>query len=145
MSAIRSALAAHGDSSDGTDAQLAAIGNDLCTVRQDGSSQATLIAATRHTEAKFDMTAAQFVKTAERDICPSEYPKPATILLRLSGSGIQNSAPFTVSSGTLTVHYSYDCSSFGSASKFVADLETGNQASLDSDDQSIANALGTEG
>jgi hypothetical protein len=69
----------------------------------------------------------------------------SSVLLRMSGSGIQNSAPFLVTSGTLTVRYSYDCSSSGGSGNFVADLETGNQSSLSSDDQSIANALGTGG
>jgi hypothetical protein len=74
-------------------------------------------------------------------------PRPAAsvVLVNLSGSGIKNSAPFTVSSGTLTVSYSYNCASFGGRGNFVADLLSGNQSSLNSDDQSIANALGSSG
>jgi hypothetical protein len=47
--------------------------------------------------------------------------------------------------GTLTVHYTFNCASQGRSGNFIADLETGNQASLNSDDQSIANALATHG
>ena len=91
------------------------------------------------------MTAGKLVRTAERDICPAQYPQPPVVLLRMSGNGIQNSAPFLVTSGTVTVTYTYDCSAFGGSGNFIADLETGNQASLSSDDQSIANALGAGG
>lgn len=74
-------------------------------------------------------------------------PKPAapTVLLSLSGSGIENSAPFLVTESQLTVTYSYDCAAFGGTGNFIADLLTGNQDSLGSDDQSIANALGAGG
>ncbi len=72
-------------------------------------------------------------------------PAAPVVLVNLSGSGIRNSAPFTVSSGTLTVSYSYNCASFGGRGNFVADLLSGNQSSLNSDDQSIANALGSSG
>jgi hypothetical protein len=41
--------------------------------------------------------------------------------------------------------YTYDCSSFGSAGNFIADMVNGNQSSLNSDDQNIANALGSGG
>jgi hypothetical protein len=39
----------------------------------------------------------------------------------------------------------FNCSSFGGSGNFAADLEYGNQASLNSDDQSIANALAPSG
>ncbi len=63
----------------------------------------------------------------------------------MSGSGIQNSAPVLVTQGHLTVKYSYDCSAFGGPGNFIADLLSGNQSSLNSDDQTIANALGSGG
>ena len=76
---------------------------------------------------------------------PKPTPKPAatpTVLLNLSGSGIENSAPFLVSKSQLTVTYTYDCSAYGDSGNFIADLEYGNQSSLNSDDQSIANTIG---
>lgn len=147
VTAIRSALAKGGYSSTGTDAQLASVGDQICKIRQDGGAQADVIGTIAATGpvAKFSMTAGQLVRAAERDICPAEYPQPPVVLLKMSGNGIENSAPFLVTSGTLTVTYSYDCSSFGGSGNFIADLESGNQASLDSDDQSIANALGSGG
>lgn len=74
-------------------------------------------------------------------------PVPAApkILLSLSGSGIENSPPFLVSQSQLTVYYTYDCSGQGGSGNFIADLLSGNQSSLGSDDQSIANALGAGG
>jgi hypothetical protein len=67
------------------------------------------------------------------------------VLIRFTGNGIESSAPFNVGSGPLTVHYSFNCASFGSAGNFAADLLYGNQSSLNSDDQPIANALATSG
>jgi hypothetical protein len=67
------------------------------------------------------------------------------LLLTFSGSGIRNSAPFNVGGGPLTVTYSFNCSSFGGSGNFQADLYYGNQASLNSDDLSIANALAVSG
>jgi hypothetical protein len=73
-------------------------------------------------------------------------PPPAPrVLLRIAGNGIENSAPFSVGSGALTVHYSFNCSSFGSAGNFQADLLYGDQSSLGSDDQPVANALAMSG
>jgi len=49
-----------------------------------------------------------------------------------------------VTSGNLTVRYSFDCSSQGTGN-FIGDIETGNQASLNSDDQPFANDLAASG
>ena len=145
VAAVRAALARSGASQSATDAQIAVVGDDLCKSRQAGASQATVINASSESYSKFSMTPGQLVRTAERDICPAELPTPPVVLLSMSGSGIQNSAPFTVNSGTLTVKYSYDCSGFGGSGNFIADIETGDQASLSSDNQTIANALGAGG
>jgi hypothetical protein len=67
------------------------------------------------------------------------------VLIRFAGSGIRNSAPFNVGSGPLTVTYHFDCSSQGQAGNFAADLQYGNQGSLNSDDQPIANDLALHG
>jgi hypothetical protein len=77
---------------------------------------------------------------------PSPVPPPSPkVLLRMSGNQDQNSAPFPVNSGTLTVHYSYDCSAYGTQGNFIADLITGDEGSASYDDQEIANALGESG
>jgi hypothetical protein len=67
------------------------------------------------------------------------------VLATMSGNGIQNSAPFLVSASPVTATYTYDCSGFGTAGNFIADMLSGNQSDLGSDDQSIANALGMSG
>lgn len=76
-------------------------------------------------------------------------PAPAAhtshVLIRFVGSGIKNSAPFNVGSGPLTVTYHFDCAAFGGSGNFAADLLYGNQSSLNSDDQSIANDLAASG
>lgn len=76
------------------------------------------------------------VTIAEQDLCPQYLPR---VLLKLSGSGIQNSAPFQVTTGALTVTYTYDCASFGMQGNFIADITDG------ADDESVANALGAGG
>jgi hypothetical protein len=55
------------------------------------------------------------------------------VALAVSGQG--SASPST---GTVTAHYSYNCGSYGQGN-FIADMTDG------SDDQSIANALGTGG
>jgi hypothetical protein len=77
---------------------------------------------------------------------PNSQPKPqGNVIIKFSGNGIRNSAPFVVNSSTVTAHYRYDCSAFGTAGNFAADMISGNPSSLSSDDQSIANALGMRG
>ena len=67
------------------------------------------------------------------------------VLAHLSGNGIANSVPFLVTASPVTATYTYDCSAAGGSGNFIADMETPNQSSLSSDDQSIANALGAGG
>lgn len=86
--------------------------------------------------------------TAPATTAPSakaSAPAAPKVLLSLSGSGIENSPPFLVTESQLTVRYTYDCSGQGGDGNFIADLLSGNQSSLGSDDQSIANALGIGG
>ena len=85
-------------------------------------------------------------RLAEKDLCRKYLPPPPApvVLLNMTGSNIQNSAPFTVNSGTLTVYYTYDCSSQGTGN-FIADLISGSPGSLSYDDQSIANELSSGG
>lgn len=67
------------------------------------------------------------------------------VLFTFSGSGIRNSASFTVNSPAVTARYSYDCSAFGGSGNFIADLVSGRPDSGNYDDQSIANELGSGG
>lgn len=77
---------------------------------------------------------------------PAAAAAPAShVLIRFAGSGIKNSAPFDVGSGPLTVTYRFNCAAFGQSGNFQADLLYGNQSSLNSDDQSIANDLAMSG
>jgi hypothetical protein len=145
VSVIRANLAAKGFSNTSTDAQFADVGARVCSARQSGAAQGVLVSQATATPDKFAMSAKKFVRTAEKYLCPQYLPKPPVVLLTLSGNGIENSRPVVVTQSTLQVRYSYDCSSFGSSGNFIADFETANQASLDSDDQPIANALGSGG
>jgi hypothetical protein len=76
---------------------------------------------------------------------PAAVAHTSHVLIRFVGSGIKNSAPFNVGNGPLTVTYHFDCAAFGGSGNFAADLLYGNQSSLNSDDQSIANDLAPSG
>jgi Protein of unknown function (DUF2510) len=90
-------------------------------------------------------------KTAERAAAASvsahaSASAPAQssgVLFTFSGSGIRNSAPFTVNSQVVTVRYSFDCSGAGGQGNFIADMVSGSPGSGNYDDQSIANQLGS--
>jgi hypothetical protein len=128
------------------DSTMAKLGTDTCNARKAGTSQAMLYAATNKQKALLGPDGGpKIVRLAEKDLCPQYLPVAPTVLFQLSGSGIENSSPFVVNSGTVTVHYTYNCASAGGTGNFIADLETGDQSSLNSDDQSIANALGADG
>ena len=142
---IRASLAAKGLSSNSTDAQFASAGARVCSARQDGAPQATLVSMWGSAPHKFAMSAKKFVGTAEKYLCPQFLPKPAAVILTLRGSGTESSRSVLVTQPALQVKYSYDCSSFGGPGSFVADFETANQNSLDFDDQSVANALSPGG
>jgi hypothetical protein len=69
-------------------------------------------------------------------------PPPALTVGKYSGSGDWNSPPFTVNGNPLTVTYSYSgniMSGETEGDNFAADVENG------SDDQSVANTIGTSG
>jgi hypothetical protein len=87
-------------------------------------------------------------RTAKRAAASASASAPAPssgVLFTFSGSGIRNSAPFTVNSSAVTARYSYDCSAFGGSGNFIADLVSGSPGSGNYDDQSIANELGSAG
>jgi hypothetical protein len=120
---------------------LAKVGQDTCNALTAGESVSGMRQALR----KGGMPPGQpatFINLAVKDICPNALPK---VLLNMTGSGIQNSAPFMVSGSQVTVTYSFNCASAGGSGNFIADLEYGNQSSPNSDDQSIANQLAPSG
>ena len=86
--------------------------------------------------------AAAHPKTALSKSAPAAAA--SAVLFSKSGNGIYNSAPFAVGSAA-TVSYSYNCAAFGTSGNFTGDLETPDQSSLNSDDQSFANAIGNSG
>jgi hypothetical protein len=63
----------------------------------------------------------------------------------MSGNGQGSSAPFLVTTSTVTAAYTYNCSASVGSGNFIADMVNGNPGSLNYDDQSIANALGKGG
>jgi hypothetical protein len=134
ISAYQASLAAKGQESTATGAQIASVGKSVCRTLSAGAAQSAVLAVDGGDKA--------LIRESEKYLCPAYLPK---VLIRLSGSGIENSRPFLVQSGTVTVRYSYDCASDGGSGNFIADLETGNQAAPGSDDQSIANALSAGG
>lgn len=85
VSAVRNALAAGGYSSSATDAQLAHVGTEICTLRAAGGSQADVTGVVSGAEAKFSMSAGKFVRTAERDMCPSQLPVVQTVEYIVTG------------------------------------------------------------
>jgi hypothetical protein len=129
-------MLAHGQELTSSDAQVAAVGHQVCTALGTGASQSSIISASKNAKRNLDMSGKKFVLLAEHDLCRKYLPK---VLIRFSGNSIQNSAPFNVPTGTVTVHYSY-CGCAGGSGNFIADLVDGQ-----GDDQSIANDLGAGG
>lgn len=104
-------------------------------------------AATHHAAAHPPATHAPAQNNNNNNAAPaSPSPAPTRTLLTLSGSGIQNSAPFNVGSAPLTVTYTFNCSAFGMQGNFVADIiSTASPTSGNYDDESVANQLSTGG
>jgi len=145
VSVIRASLAAKGRRSSSTDAQFASVGARVCSARQGGAAQATLVSMWASAPRRFAMSARKFVGTAEKHLCPQYLPRPPVVILTLRGNGEESSRSVRVTQPALQVKYRYDCSSFGGPGNFTADFETANQNSLDFDDQSIARALSPGG
>lgn len=130
---LRDYMSNKGVSNSASDATLADLGHQVCKIRRSGGGQSSVIGAMGNkSEADFSMGAGKFVRLAEKDLCHQELPQ----VLTYSGSSNWNSPPFNVSSGTVTVTYSY---SNNQDSNFIADMVAGDQG----DDQSIANDIGT--
>jgi hypothetical protein len=126
VAAYSAALSAQGEQLTATPAKAASVGEQVCAIRKGGTTQSAVLSGVKDDP---------MVKLAERYFCPQYLPR---VLLRMSGEGIKDSAPFTVNDGTLTVRYSYDCASQGTGN-FIADMTDG------SDYNSIANALSAGG
>jgi Protein of unknown function (DUF732) len=142
---LRNYMETKGVSNSASDAALANLGGSICQVASSGGSASDIAAVLgSKAESDFSMKPAKFVHLAEKDLCPKYLPPPVQVLMRFSGNGIRNSPTFIVGNSA-TVKYSYDCSGFGSSGNFIADMDYGNQASLNSDDQSVANVLGSGG
>lgn len=128
---LAAALAKVGEQSTASDQQTVTTGETICTALGNGTAPSAIISGVSNpADGKI------IVGTAEKDLCPQYLPR---VLLKLSGSGIQNSAPFAVSSSMLTVTYTYNCADDGGTGNFIADITDG------SDDQTVANALGAGG
>lgn len=122
------------------------------TVTVTAAAAAPTVTVTRRVAAAPTVTVTRTATAAAAAPAPNTAPAssphtaPASsVLITFSGSGIRNSAPFVVNSSSVTAHYSYSCSAFGSSGNFIADMVSGSPSSGDYDDQSIANQLGTGG
>jgi hypothetical protein len=105
-----------------------------------------LIAAALSSRAKTGGAAGGPANTGNSPVASSAPAVPVHhVLIVVNGSGIRESAPFNVGHGPLTVRYRFNCASSGGAGNFIADALYGDQSSLNSDDQSIANALAKRG
>jgi hypothetical protein len=109
----------------GSTGTFIAVGNSTCQARRDGASQA---AVTVVAESKFGHVAGRYVRLTEKDLCAAELPKKPAVIASFSGSGIENTARFTVT-GDWTLKWSYDCSGFGDTGNFIVDEDGGGDFS----------------
>lgn len=135
VTGLRAALHRQGKTDGETDAQIARAGKAVCRALRSGSTVSSIATASGGAAVRL------VARMSEKYLCRDQISR---VLLRLSGSGIENSQPFPVSSSAVKVRYSYDCAAQGTGN-FIADLETADQGSAGSDDQSIANALSSGG
>lgn len=120
-----------------TDSQIVTLGQKVCSDRSiEGQAKAEADVKTMLTNGA---PANKITRISERDLC-SKYlpPKPKPAVLTYSGTSNWTSPPFKVTSGTVTVTYSY---SNNQDSNFIADITSQDQG----DDQSISNTIGTQG
>lgn len=76
----------------------------------------------------FGPGAARYVRVTERDLCPRQIPKKASVIATFSGSGIENTAKFTVT-GDWVLQWTYDCSAFGDTGNFIVSEDGGSDFS----------------
>ena len=79
VAAVRSALSSSGFSTADTDAQIAALGDSICSVLGDGGTQSALAAVVtnRKAENDFHLTSRKVIRMAHRDICPHTSVAPS--------------------------------------------------------------------
>ena len=87
-------------------------------------------------------TIATHMVTATVTYTPPPPPPPTTVF-SLNGSGIKNTPDFVVSSAEWVIHYSYDCSAYGSSGNFAISVSSTNGGPADGD--VAANEIGASG
>jgi hypothetical protein len=103
--------------------KVVSLGHSVCNARGRGVGQANLISVINKNNT-FGINAQSFVRLAETDLCPAALApvikvKPH-VIARFSGSGIQNTARFTIrGSGNWVLKWSYNCSNFGLSGNFI--------------------------
>jgi hypothetical protein len=87
VNAIRASVLAAGSTIGESNADIAKIGTDVCSGREAGGSQASMIsgAQTGDPRKNVNMSARHLVLLAERDICPSEIPVVQTVTYIVTG------------------------------------------------------------
>lgn len=125
------------------DSDLLAFGHATClAARDEGQAEAQREARQDFTNMTAT-TAYNMVRTAEKDLCPSEVPKQRWhVIARYEVTGMGSSAPFRIRPGSsvLKVTYSYSGNAtYGSADNYAADLVSST------DDISLANDIAASG
>lgn len=128
--------------SDVKDSDIAQFGQQICSERQAGGSQASEYTTAReswsHTGSQdaYNMT-----RVAERDLCATYLPaKSWHVIASYSGSGTWNSGQFKLRNQPVRLTYGYSGNSSGfGGDNFIADLVSS------SDDLSIANDIAVSG
>jgi hypothetical protein len=106
-----------------------------------GGSSPSSSASTKNTTQ--DSPATQNSPTPNATTQPAVATTPRRhVLIRFAGHGIEQSGPFNVGSGPLTITYSFNCASFGHAGKFQAELD---ETSVTGAQQPFANDLKLRG
>jgi hypothetical protein len=74
VAAVRSWVSAQGETNNTKSATIAKIGREICTDRSNGISQSAEDKTVKGVQRAFSMTEGQFVRDAERNICPAYLP-----------------------------------------------------------------------
>lgn len=108
-----------------TNANLAKLGTSICSARQAGESQAALVKVAR---ARFSPKgAARLIRLGESELCPAMVPRKPRVIVRFSGSGIENTAKFTITgSGDWLLKWHYNCAADGGTGNFIVDEDGGS-------------------
>lgn len=71
---VKAAMQAHGDELTSSDAQVVAVGQQICSTLGNGVPQSTVISASKNAQNRVDMSGKEFVLLAEKDLCPTVTP-----------------------------------------------------------------------